>query len=137
MAAFFDFFGHFMTIAPFTPMTKDDVAEVLGVSIRTIENLVKARQMPAPSRIGGRVLWHPDVFYSWLDMVLRIPGPVGEKAEEPTELPANDELESKGRLGPPSMATPRNGNPPKSSAVQRMKARQARKLRMDDLDEVS
>ncbi|WP_459190562.1 helix-turn-helix transcriptional regulator [Ralstonia pseudosolanacearum] len=137
MNAFFDFFGHFMTIAPFTPMTKDDVAAVLGVSIRTIENLVKANQMPAPGRIGGRVLWHPDVFYSWLDMVLRIPGPVDDEAAEPDEVPTNDGLESNAHLGAPRKATPRNGSPPKSSAVQRMRARQARKLQMDDLDEVS
>lgn len=63
-----------MTTIPFRPLTKSDVAEVLGVSIRTIENLVKSERMPAPGHIGGRALWHPELFYSWLDAELRQPG---------------------------------------------------------------
>jgi excisionase family DNA binding protein len=60
-----------MYTVPFKPLTKTDVAEILGVSIRTVENLVSQGRMPAPAHIGARVLWHPDVFYAWLDQTLR------------------------------------------------------------------
>ncbi len=60
-----------MSVTSFRPLTKSDVAEILGVSIRTIENLVKSQKMPAPGHVGGRALWHPEIFYSWLDKELR------------------------------------------------------------------
>jgi hypothetical protein len=58
---------------PFVPLNKDSVASVFGVSTRTIENWVEQGLMPAPSVIGARVFWHPDLFYEWLDQRLRIP----------------------------------------------------------------
>jgi hypothetical protein len=58
---------------PFAPLTKDDVAKVLGVTPRTVENWVEHEGMPAPASIGHRVYWHPDVFYGWLDQRLRLP----------------------------------------------------------------
>jgi excisionase family DNA binding protein len=51
----------------FKPLTKDDVADVLGVSLRTIENWVNERTLPAPKKLGNRVYWHPAVFYAWLE----------------------------------------------------------------------
>ena len=60
-----------MNTIAFTPLSKQDVAGVLGVSIRTVENFVARGRMPAPAHIGARVLWHPDVFYAWLDYALR------------------------------------------------------------------
>ncbi|RDK09136.1 helix-turn-helix transcriptional regulator [Cupriavidus lacunae] len=104
-----------MSIAPFTPMTKEVVAQVLGVSIRTIENLVNAGKMPAPGRIGGRVLWHPDVFYTWLDQELRAPG---ESDGFPAPVSSG-----------PQLAAPAARRPPaKQSAVARMQERQAHRL---------
>lgn len=58
-----------MTTA-FKPLTKDDIAEVLGVSLRTIENWVNDGTVPAPKRLGNRVYWHPTVFYGWLEQRL-------------------------------------------------------------------
>ncbi|KGW85324.1 helix-turn-helix transcriptional regulator [Burkholderia pseudomallei] len=152
-----------MSVTPFTPMTKEDVAEVLGVSVRTIENLVKAGSMPAPGHIGGRVLWHPEVFYAWLDKALRASCSTS-KVSEMSALP-EDELDmaqtslwgadtvqhanapgsamSQIRKGCTDMgrnssaaSKPRAGKAPKLSAAERMKASQARKLQLDDLDEV-
>jgi len=57
--------------APFVPMTKEDVAAVLMCTPRTIENLMKSGGIPMPTLMAGRVFWHPDVFYSWLDSQLR------------------------------------------------------------------
>lgn len=57
----------------FKPLTRDCVADVFGVSTRTIENWVNEGLMPIPVCIGNRVFWHPDVFYSCLDQRLRVP----------------------------------------------------------------
>jgi excisionase family DNA binding protein len=37
------------TTTAFKPLTKDDLADVLGVSLRTIENWVNDRTLPAPN----------------------------------------------------------------------------------------
>jgi len=60
-----------MSVVPFRPITKEQAAEILGASVRTIENYVSDNLMPAPVAIGRRVYWHPDIFYSWLDGHLR------------------------------------------------------------------
>lgn len=60
-----------MSVTPFHPITKEQAADVLGASIRTIENYVSTGIMPAPVSIGRRVYWHPDVFYGWLDAHLK------------------------------------------------------------------
>ena len=56
---------------PFVPMSKEDVAAVLMCTPRTVENLVKSGRIPTPTLLAGRIFWHPDVFYSWLDGELR------------------------------------------------------------------
>lgn len=143
-----------MSVSPFTPMTKEDVAQVLGVSIRTIENLVKAGMMPPPGRIGGRVLWHPGVFYEWLDKELRASCSAAEapelsalREEEPdmarTGLREQTESSASAMSGcanrsHQSTAVSKRcvAKAPKLSAGERMKAHQARKLQLDDLDEM-
>ncbi|MBW0170706.1 MAG: helix-turn-helix transcriptional regulator [Hydrogenophaga sp.] len=55
------------TANAFKPLSKEDLADVLGVSIRTIENWVNEGILPAPTKLGNRVYWHPNTFYSWLD----------------------------------------------------------------------
>jgi len=54
----------------FRPLTKEDVADVLGVSLRTVENWVNDGTLVAPGKIGSRVYWHPRSFYEWLDRTL-------------------------------------------------------------------
>lgn len=53
--------------AAFKPMSKDDVADVLGVSLRTVENWVNDGTLPAPAKLGNRCYWLPSLFYSWLE----------------------------------------------------------------------
>jgi predicted DNA-binding transcriptional regulator AlpA len=55
------------TVNPFKPLTKDDIGGLLGVSARTIENWVNDRTLPAPTKLGNRVYWHPNIFYAWLE----------------------------------------------------------------------
>ena len=68
--------------APFTPLTKQAVADSLGISIRTVENWINDGILPAPAKLGNRVYWHPDVYYAWLSRRLK-EEPV---AESPIEL---------------------------------------------------
>jgi hypothetical protein len=60
-----------MSVSQFEPITKERAAAILGVSIRTIENHVRDKVMPAPVPLGGRVFWHPDIFFQWLHDALR------------------------------------------------------------------
>jgi predicted DNA-binding transcriptional regulator AlpA len=64
-----------MNVSAFKPLTKDDIGEVLGVSLRTIENWVNEGILPAPRKLGNRVYWHPNTFYGWLDQYLTAPMP--------------------------------------------------------------
>lgn len=66
----------------FKPMTKDDVAEVLGLSLRTVENWVNDGTFPLPKKLGNRVYWHPDVFYSWLERCLTTDETTNETAPQ-------------------------------------------------------
>lgn len=56
----------------FRPVTKEAAAEILSVSVRTIENWITSGTMPAPASIAGRRYWHPKVFFAWLDHALAI-----------------------------------------------------------------
>lgn len=48
------------TTAPVKLLTRDDVATIFSVSVRTIENWVKDGIIPPSNRIEGRAYWHPD-----------------------------------------------------------------------------
>ena len=61
-----------MSTQPFTPVTREKAAELLDVSIATIDNWILKGILPKPKRIGDRlVYWHPDVFYSALHALLQ------------------------------------------------------------------
>ncbi|MFA7506416.1 MAG: helix-turn-helix domain-containing protein [Burkholderiaceae bacterium] len=55
------------TAHPFRPLSRADVADVFGVTVRTIENWVNDGTVPAPVKLGNRVYWHPGNFFAWLD----------------------------------------------------------------------
>jgi hypothetical protein len=55
----------------FKPLSKDDVAAILGVSTRTVENWRRDGRIPQSFEIGGRVYWHPELFFAGLNAVLR------------------------------------------------------------------
>ncbi len=63
----------------FTPLTKQAVADVLGISVRSVENWISDGTLPAPVKLGNRVYWHPGVFFGWLSR--RLLEPVAEGAE--------------------------------------------------------
>lgn len=49
------------------PLTKQDVADIFGISLRTVENWVSEGDLLAPKKIGNRVYWHRRNFYTWLN----------------------------------------------------------------------
>lgn len=61
------------TVTPFQPLTREDAVEIMGKSVRTLENWYDVGVMPSPVAIGpGRALyWHPEIFYEWLDVSLK------------------------------------------------------------------
>lgn len=73
----------------FKPLTKDDIAEVLGLSLRTVENWVNDGTLPSPKKLGNRVYWHPSVFYAWLERRLTAVEAQDELAPQPCPQPLN------------------------------------------------
>lgn len=67
--------GSFMTLhhTPFTPLSKQAVADLLDISIRSVENWINEGILPPPAKLGNRVFWHPDAFYGWLSQRLLEP----------------------------------------------------------------
>lgn len=112
--------------SPFVPMTKEAVAAVLDCTTRTIENLVKSGGIPTPTLLAGRVFWHPDVFYSWLDSVLREAD--GPRSDQPAACLDQVAQETK--------VTMRTGGRGKSIAPSsRMLAKQAARLALPELND--
>lgn len=48
-------------------LTKSDVAETLKVSTRTVENLVKAGNLPAPIRLSNHPRWRRSELIAYLN----------------------------------------------------------------------
>ncbi len=69
------------TSSAFIPLTKQAVADSLGISIRSVENWINDGILPAPAKLGNRIYWHPDVYYAWLSRRLK---------EEPSAEPLPD-----------------------------------------------
>jgi len=86
----------------FKALSRHDVAEILGVSVRTVENWRREQRIPPSAEIGGRVYWHSVVFYEWLDVKLRgsdvtvTPGKL--VSQKTTQPPVNRASESTGAL---------------------------------------
>lgn len=70
------------TANAFKPLSKEALSDVLGVSIRTIENWVNEGILPAPTKLGNRVYWHPNAFYTWLDRRLSAAPAMTEVAQD-------------------------------------------------------
>lgn len=79
-----------MTQPAFKPLCKDDIADVLGVSIRTVENWVDEGRIPRPTRLGHRVYWHPTLFFEWLSQYLMVGGATSNDCEPRAARPEED-----------------------------------------------
>lgn len=94
-------------VPPFKPLTKADVASILKVTPRCVEQWVEQGKMPRWRKIGDRSYWHPDVFYGWLATRL--------KADEPHHIEV-------------ASVTPASVRPKKSKADSGVHAQNARRL---------
>ncbi|MFW5453927.1 helix-turn-helix transcriptional regulator [Thioalkalivibrio sulfidiphilus] len=48
--------------------TKSELAQHLGVSVRSVERWINSKQLPPPKRLGGRrVVWHTAVIEKWIN----------------------------------------------------------------------
>jgi len=88
------------TSSAFKPLSKNDLADVLGVSIRTVENWCNDGTLPAPSKLGNRVYWHPSTFYSWLDRRLSVDASTADTLQEAATVQTPKPEKSKPRSQP-------------------------------------
>jgi len=105
--------------SPFKPMTKEDVARALQCSVRNIEKLIQSGGMPGPGRVAGRSFWHPNIFYEWLDAVLRQTAMSSIDASESAREKTSDDISSRPKVS-------RTNKP--TNAIDCMQTRQANKL---------
>lgn len=47
-------------------LTKAELAQALGMSVRSLEERLKSGQLPAGVRQGRHLYWHPSVASKWL-----------------------------------------------------------------------
>lgn len=104
------------TSSAFTPLTKQAVADSLGISIRSVENWINDGTLPAPAKLGNRVYWHPDVYFGWLSRRL-------QEAQAVESEPAPAEL----RLVPTPAPSRREASS-SDKAASRLRASTERKL---------
>lgn len=103
--------------APFKPLHRQDIAELLDVSLRTIDNWVQEGRIPAPKPLGRGVLWHPDCFYGWLDQYLKAaPEPMALRTSTSTPGESAD---------PPHADVVHTGSAKSSSGPRRSSTREA------------
>lgn len=87
--------------ATFIPLTKQAVADSLGISVRSVENWINEGILPPPTKLGNRVYWHPDVYYGWLSRRLK------ENPSEPVSAPAAPSAPARREAAPSDKAAAR------------------------------
>lgn len=104
--------------APIKPLTREDVASLLGVSDKTIDKMVREGSLPRPWQLGTcrRLYWHPEDWNAWIERQ-RLDGPDQKDA---TATPI--ELE----LAP--VVRPTRSSITKAPALARLEARQSSRL---------
>lgn len=120
---------------PFKPITREEAAEILSVSLTTLDELVKAGALPAPRALGGqrRLYWHPAVFYSYLERALttgepEAPCDARSRPQPPAHAPSTRSVPPE--PGTPAVRASRRGPSPKSTHGRPdVRAREAERLR--------
>jgi predicted DNA-binding transcriptional regulator AlpA len=92
-------------MTPFKPITREMAAEILSISLSTLDTMLAAGIIPPPRTIGGRrQYWHPADFYGWLEKKLR--GDAETEVTQPHEMisPAATKTGRKRSKMPPGIA---------------------------------
>lgn len=120
---------------PFKPVTREEAAEILSVSLTTLDELIKAGIFPPPRSIGAqrRKYWHPDVFYSCLDRALTTDEPEApcdaHSRAEPPAPASSHRSASRVRVSPAEQVTPHEPARNRTRGRPDVRARQAARLR--------
>lgn len=72
----------------FRLLTKQDVCDVYGVSVRCLETWIKRGLVPPPVHIGGRRYWHPERFYADLATATAASSSSSESSPAASGVPA-------------------------------------------------
>lgn len=80
-------------------LKKNDVARVLGVCIRTLENMVQAGSFPKGVQCGKSLYWHPQIARDWLDSQFERQREEAKKILEKTHLINKRRKGASGQLG--------------------------------------
>jgi len=96
-----------MSTTPFKPITREQAAEILSVSLGTLDAMIDSGALPPPRPLVEncrRLYWHPDVFYGSLHRLLWVdPAPLACAAPEPAKPTRKPR---RPRRGAPSEAPP-------------------------------
>ena len=117
-------------IAAFKPLSKNDVADVLGVCLRTVENWVNEGDLPAPAKLGNRCYWHPTTFYAWLESRL-LAGSASPTLDHGTVTdPSPDDAQPEAAPQVPAVAAgkPKVRGAARLPSIDRMRAKDAANL---------
>lgn len=119
--------------AAFKPMSKADVADVLGVSLRTVENWVNDGTLPPPAKLGNRCYWLPSLFYSWLERRLGGAGVATAEVTQAEALPVEAAQAQTPQASTPMLEAAQATKPKKqvskrAASVDRMRAKDKAEL---------
>jgi excisionase family DNA binding protein len=118
---------------PFKPITREQAADILSVSLSTLDTMIDSGALPAPRPLGGRrrLYWHPAVFYGHLGRKLMagepdIPQPVPKTDAPPSSAPADTAPAPAHPVEDPVEAAPQKKRKRESG---RARARQAARMK--------
>ena len=111
-----------MKTDPFEPITRERAAEILEISLGTLDAMVRDGDLPPPCRIGNarKVYWDPDIFFSTLRALLQGNGACVHESSLARGAPAEPDKQ---------VPAPRlNATPVRNSSSDRAKARQEERI---------
>ena len=121
-----------MSTTPFRPLTREQAAEILSVSLGTLDTMIEDGVLPPPRQIGDcrKLYWHPDVFDGQLHRLLCVdPAPLDRPVPEP-DKPSREPRRA--RHGVLSETAPVRGAattaPPNARGYRDARTRQAERL---------
>jgi hypothetical protein len=122
-----------MSTTPFKPVTREQAAEILSVSLGTLDAMIASGVLPPPRQLGDcrKLYWHPDVFYGYLHRLLSLnPTALGRHAPEParpTREPRRPRRGASSKVAPaPDEAA--TTAPPSAGGYRDARTRQAERL---------